>query len=43
MKDGSKLTTKYPPVVKEYNYFMGDVDLADRYRSLYNVDRKLSK
>jgi len=36
MKDGSKLTTKYPPVVKEYNYFMGGV-------TWYNVDRKSSK
>lgn len=41
MKDGSKLTTKCPPVVKDYNDFMGGVDLADR--SLYNVDRKSSK
>lgn len=43
MKDGSKLTTKCPPVVKDYNNFMGGVDLADRYRSLYNVDRKSNK
>lgn len=43
MKDGSKLTTKCPPVVKDYNDFMGGVDLADRYRSLYNIDRKSSK
>lgn len=43
MKAGSKLTTKCPPVVKDYNNFMGGVDLADRYRSLYNVDRKSNK
>jgi len=43
MKDGSKLTTKCPPVVKDYNNFMGGVELADRYRSLYNVDRKSNK
>ena len=39
MKDGSKLITKMVKVVKDYNNYMGGVDLADRYRSLYNVDR----
>jgi len=43
MKDSSKLTTKCLLVVKDYNYFMWGVNLADRYRSLNNVDRKSSK
>lgn len=43
MKDGSKLITRCPPVVKDYNRFMGGVNLADRYRSLYSVDRKSNK
>jgi hypothetical protein len=42
-KDGSKITVSCPPVVKDYNKYMGGVDLADRYRALYNVDRKSKK
>lgn len=42
-KDGSRLDVKCPQVVKDYNVLMGGVDLADRYRALYNVDRKSVK
>jgi len=34
MNDGSKLTTNCSLVVKDYNMFMGGVNLTDRYRSL---------
>lgn len=41
--DGSKINVSCPDVVKDYNLYMGGVDLADRYRALYNVDRKSKK
>lgn len=42
-KDGSKTVVSCPPVVRDYNKYMGGVDLADRLRALYNVNRKSKK
>lgn len=42
-KNGSRIDVKCPEVVKDYNINMGGVDLADRYRALYQVDRKSKK
>lgn len=42
-KDGSRVEVKCSEVVKDYNIYMGGVDMADRYRALYQVDRKLKK
>lgn len=39
-KDGSRKRVICPQVVKDYNKFMGGVDLADRYRVLYGTNRR---
>lgn len=39
-KNGSRIDVKCSEVVKDYNINMGGVDLADRYRALYQVARK---
>ncbi|XP_046685568.1 piggyBac transposable element-derived protein 3-like [Homalodisca vitripennis] len=42
-KDGTRAEVPCPTVVFDYNKGMGGVDLADRYRALYCVDRKSRK
>lgn len=42
-KNGSKSTVTCPIAVKDYNAYMGGVDMADRLRALYCVDRKSPK
>ena len=39
-KDGTKIETKCPKMIAEYNKFMGGVDRADQNVSIYIVDRK---
>lgn len=42
-KNGSLHTVLCSTPVSDYNMFMGGVNLADRYRALYNVERKSRK
>lgn len=42
-KNGSKSIVTCPIAVKDYNAYMGGVDMADRLRALYCVDRKSPK
>lgn len=42
-KNGTSHPVPCPTAVADYNRFTGDVDLADRLRALYNVERKSRK
>lgn len=42
-KDGKRRDVTCPTVVDSYNSYMGGVDLADRLRTVYGIDRRCKK
>ncbi|XP_050297246.1 piggyBac transposable element-derived protein 4-like [Anthonomus grandis grandis] len=42
-KDGTKATMPCPKAIKDYNSYMGGVDLSDQLSGLYDIDRKSQK